>query len=111
MWAGVLYDRPSLESARELAESFKGQAALERHFDDACRSGLQATSGNKTFARWAEALHDIAKRGLSRWQPEALSLLAPIEQQIASGVSPAERQRRAFHDAASPRDYLTAIRY
>ena len=111
MWAGILYDPLALQESKDLSDSFRGLGDLEDAYDAACRNGLNAQAGSSRMIRWAEALFDIAKRGLSRWQAEALPLLIPLEKQIDSGESPAARQRRAFVDAQNPKAFLSAIRY
>ena len=111
MWTGVLYDPTALDEATELAMSFTAVQPLHESFKSAYRFGLKGEFGHQRLSRWAEVLFGIGKRGLERYQPESLHLLAPLERLIETGESPATSQRKAFHDATSRADYLKTIAY
>jgi glutamate--cysteine ligase len=111
MWTGALYNESALTQAHELAQEFADAQPAATAFDGATRTGLEYTVGEGSLAKWGERLLDIAKSGLTVWQPEALPLLAPLDEMIQNGRSPASRHRAAFESRATVADYLDALRY
>lgn len=111
MWTGVLYDSEALDQALELSESFAklGSPAV-RHREAATR-GLDGSLQDQSLRRWAEALFNLGKSGLERYQSDATDLLLPLQKILESGSSPAQFHRQAFKDAPSVSDYLNAIAY
>lgn len=93
--AGLLYDDAALEAGLKLFDGVSHAALM------ACRravpiAGLAAELGDRPLTWWAAALTDIARDGLSRWEPEAVPLLDPVAADIAAGTCPADRLRAIF---------------
>jgi len=81
---GFLHDAAATAATIELTAG-ASFADRQRLADEVPRAGLAARIGGRTVGDLARELVAIAKAGLSRVHPEAVSLLAPLEQIAASG--------------------------
>ncbi len=95
LWVGLLYDGPTLDAAWDLV---KGWSAAERQKlrDDVPKLGLKAAVGGRTVHDVARDVLALSRSGLARRQRldyrggDETPFLAPIEEVIASGKTPAE---------------------
>ncbi|HEX4296920.1 MAG TPA: glutamate-cysteine ligase family protein, partial [Devosia sp.] len=96
LWVGLLYDSAALDAAWSLVRDW---TAGER---DALRDGVPRTAIHTPFRRGtvadvARQMVDIARSGLeARGQGEE-QYLAPLEQTLALGKTPAERWLDKYH--------------
>jgi len=93
--AGLLYDDAALKAGLALFEGVDHAALM------ACRravsvAGLEARMGPSTLKDIGTELLRIARDGLGRWESGAVSLLDPIDADVAAGTCPADRIRDAF---------------
>jgi len=102
-WAGLLYHRPSLEAAWDLAAtwSLEERQQLRR---DAARLGLRAVIRGRSLQELAGELLELAHAGLSaRHRLDAAGdnetgFLAPLQETAESGLSPADRKLLRFEN-------------
>ena len=89
MMRGLLYDPIARAAATELTAklSFAERQALA---DAVPREGLAARAGTRTIGELAKELVAIAKTGLARVAPAAVSLLDPVEEIAATGRTQAD---------------------
>lgn len=86
---GLLYDKTARDAATALIDlPFAERQALA---DDVPRAGFAAKAGAHTLGELAKQLVAIAKDGLSRVAPQALGLLAPVEEIATTGRTQADR--------------------
>ena len=96
LWAGVLYDAPSLSAAWDLVKDWD-IADHERLRRDVTRLGLKAEVGGRTVQAVAKDMVEIARQGLknrarfSGGMVDERGYLSELEDIAASGVTPAER--------------------
>lgn len=96
LWAGVLYDAPSLAAAWDLVKDWD-IADHERLRRDVTRLGLKAEVGGRTVQAVARDMVEIARQGLknrarfSGGMVDERGYLSELEDIAASGVTPAER--------------------
>jgi len=96
LWAGVLYDAPSLAAAWDLVKDWD-IADHERLRRDVTRLGLKAEVGGRTVQAIARDMVEIARQGLknrarfSGGMVDERGYLSELEDIAASGVTPAER--------------------
>jgi glutamate--cysteine ligase len=96
LWAGVLYDAPSLAAAWDLVKDWD-IADHERLRRDVTRLGLKAEVGGRTVRDIAVDMVDIARQGLknrarfSGGMVDERGYLSELEDIADSGVTPAER--------------------
>lgn len=96
LWAGVLYDAPSLAAAWDLVKDWD-IADHERLRRDVTRLGLKAEVGGRTVQAVAKDMVEIARQGLknrarfSGGMVDERGYLSELEDIAASGVTPAER--------------------
>ena len=96
LWAGVLYDAPSLAAAWDLVKDWE-IADHERLRRDVTRLGLKAEVGGRTVRDIAVDVVAIAKQGLknrarfSGGMVDERGYLSELEDIADSGVTPAER--------------------
>ncbi len=110
LWTGFLYDPMALSQAEALGKEFADLAPVEDLFDGACRQGLEADFG-RPFAAFGSELLSIAAAGLSRVQPEATDLLAPLRGVLNSGRSPGASVLSAWTANSSPEAFLKKVAY
>ena len=102
LWVGLLYDGPTLDAAWDLV---KGWSAAERQKlrDDVPKLGLKAAVGGRTVRGVARDVLALSRSGLARRQRldyrggDETPFLAPIEEVIASGKTPAEVLLERYH--------------
>jgi glutamate--cysteine ligase len=96
LWAGVLYDAPSLAAAWDLVKDWD-IADHERLRRDVTRLGLKAEVGGRNVRDIAVDMVDIARQGLknrarfSGGMVDERGYLSELEDIADSGVTPAER--------------------
>lgn len=102
LWAGVLYDAPSLAAAWDLCKGWD-IADHERLRRDVTRLGLKAEVGGRVLRDVAVDLVAIAKQGLknrarfSGGMVDERGYLSELEDIADSGVTPAERLLDLYH--------------
>ena len=104
LWAGVLYDAPSLAAAWDLVKDWD-IADHERLRRDVTRLGLKAEVAGRSVRDIAVDLVDIAKQGLknrakfSGGMVDERGYLSELEDIADSGITPAERLLDLYHGA------------
>ncbi|TFW14146.1 glutamate--cysteine ligase [Brevundimonas intermedia] len=104
LWAGVLYDAPSLAAAWDLVKDWD-IADHERLRRDVTRLGLKAEVAGRSVRDIAVDLIDIAKQGLknracfSGGMVDERGYLSELEDIADSGITPAERLLDLYHGA------------
>jgi len=103
-WAGILYDDVSLDAAWD---SVKGWSAQERQQlrDDVTRQGFAATVRGRSMLELAKACLALAHAGLQRRKRldqegrDETRYLAPLDEFVARGITPAQELLEKFHGA------------
>ena len=104
LWAGVLYDAPSLAAAWDLVKDWD-IADHERLRRDVTRLGLKAEVAGRSVRDIAVDLVNIAKQGLknrakfSGGMVDERGYLSELEDIADSGITPAERLLDLYHGA------------
>jgi glutamate--cysteine ligase len=102
LWAGVLYDAPSLAAAWDLCKGWD-IADHERLRRDVTRLGLKAEVAGRSVRDIAVDMVDIARQGLknrakfSGGMVDERGYLSELEDIADSGVTPAERLLDLYH--------------
>lgn len=102
LWAGVLYDAPSLAAAWDLCKDWD-IADHERLRRDVTRLGLKAEVAGRSVRDMAVDLVEIAKHGLknrarfSGGMVDERGYLSELEDIADSGVTPADRLLELYH--------------
>ena len=102
LWAGILYDAPSLAAAWDLCKDWD-IADHERLRRDVTRLGLKAEVAGRSVRDIAVDLVDIAKQGLknrarfSGGMVDERGYLSELEDIADSGVTPADRLLELYH--------------
>jgi glutamate--cysteine ligase len=100
LWKGLLHH----DDARAAAEAITAHLGVEERLAlraEVPRAGLGAAvpaarGGTTTVLAWARELVAIAKAGLAQIEPEAVPSLAPLEEVVTSGRSPADHVREVW---------------
>lgn len=96
-WTGLFYDSQSFEKIKEYVSTWTAEDRENLRVNVA-RDGLQTVAAGKTARDIALDLIDIAKEGLSRIEPGAVSMLDPIVNDIAKGITPADKTLQLFRE-------------
>ena len=102
IWAGLLYHQPSLDAAWDIACGWSMEERLKLR-EEVPRLGLQATIRGRTVRSIALEVIELAGKGLAaRGRLNAAGdnetgFLAPLQQVVESGVTPAERKLKLYH--------------
>ena len=102
LWAGILYDAPSLAAAWDLCKDWD-IADHERLRRDVTRLGLKAEVAGRSVRDIAVDLVEIAKQGLknrarfSGGMVDERGYLSELEDIADSGVTPADRLLELYH--------------
>ncbi len=102
LWAGVLYDAPSLAAAWDLVKDWD-IADHERLRRDVTRLGLKAEVAGRTAQDVAKDMVAIAREGLknrkrfSGGMVDERGYLSELEDIADSGITPAERLLECYH--------------
>ncbi len=104
--AGLLYDERALEATLGLFD-WMTHAQWTQLAADVPTGGLNTQIGGVQVADLAKDVIKIARDGLSRWEPEALSLLDPLAAAVARVECPADRLRQV---AGTPAEILKETR-
>jgi glutamate--cysteine ligase len=108
---GLMYDTTARHAALDALGEFAAAGTSVNRFDQACRLGLGGVVAGRTMADWAGQMVELARAGLERWSPTDVHWLAPLEQQVATGESPAAAVLRAFHALPDRHAFLESVRY
>lgn len=92
---GLLYDATALQAALGLAPALDA-AGFRRLQRGVARDGLDAKAEGVDVASVARELVALAHDGLSRVSPSESEYLAPLEERIRVGISPADMVARSF---------------
>jgi glutamate--cysteine ligase len=104
LWAGLLYHRPSLDAAWDMARDWSLEERIQLR-SDVPRLGLRASVRGRSVRAMAGELIELARAGLTaRARLNAAGdnetgFLAPLQEVAESGVTPAERKLALYHDA------------
>jgi glutamate--cysteine ligase len=101
-WAGILYDDAALDAAWDLV---KGWSAHERQQlrDEVPRLGFDAVVAGRRVLEIAKITVALAEAGLSRRAcldragEDERRYLAPIQEYVARGITPAQQLLAKFH--------------
>ncbi len=99
---GLLYDDDAMAAATALTAGLSF-AEREQLADDVPDRGFAAVAGGRPVLDLARELVAIARGGLAKVAPDALGLLAPVEEIAATGRTQADAQREAWNAAGSSR--------
>jgi glutamate--cysteine ligase len=108
---GLLYDDRALADATAVVERMSAHGTSRERFDVACREGLAGRVGGRRYADWAGDLVQIAAEGLARLDKGDSHFLAPLEAQVARGVSPAHDVLEHWKHDPRPQAMVEALRY
>ncbi|CAN5898760.1 glutamate--cysteine ligase [soil metagenome] len=89
MARGLLYDTTARTAATELTAGLS-YAERQQLANDVPKQGFKAKAGKHTLGELSKQLVAIAKDGLSRVAPDALHLLAPVEEIATTGRTQAD---------------------
>jgi glutamate--cysteine ligase len=102
LWAGLLYHRPSLEAAWDIAGDWSMAERLQLR-SDVPRLGLEAVIRGRSVRSIALEVIELANQGLSaraRLNPAGdneSGFLSPLQEVAESGITPAERKLKLYH--------------
>ncbi|MEP6865867.1 MAG: glutamate-cysteine ligase family protein, partial [Deltaproteobacteria bacterium] len=102
---GLLYDPTARTAATELMAKLT-YPERQRIADEVPRAGFATRAGHHTLGELAKQLVTIAKDGLGRVAPAAMSLLAPLEAIATSGRTQADRIIELWQQHAGDRPAL-----
>lgn len=106
-WYGILYG--ALDEATAFVQAHTRGDPMAAQLE-AGKNGLSGTLWGRPTAALAKEIVEIAARGLRR-VGENVDLLTPLQDQVASGESPADRLIRAWERDPSPRAFLAECPY
>ena len=105
---GIAYDDAASTAAIALTADLD-MAARQQLADDVCRQGFAAKAGRHTVGELAKELVAIARAGLARTAPDALSLIDCVEDVARTGTTYADRSRQAWQAASSVAAKIEAL--
>ncbi len=116
LWKGLLYDRFALGDAREIADELQAQESGDEGalLDIALREGLNGHFAGRKLQVWAAELVDIAAEGLMHQSPDGpaeVAYLAPLQELVDSGLSPAHNVLSQWSEQESTAEALKTISY
>lgn len=102
-WVGLLYDADNLQACLDLTQHWQ---TSHRHQlrEDVARLGFKAEIDGRSVGELAAELLALARQGLSRRQRFSASgddesgFLAPLEDIVRGGLTPAELKVQRFHE-------------
>jgi glutamate--cysteine ligase len=106
LWVGLLYHRPSLDAAWDIARDWSLEERI-RLREDVPRLGLRARVRGQTVGDIAKQLIELARVGLAaRGRLNAAGdnetgFLSPLQEVAETGITPAERKLALFDGAWS----------
>jgi len=104
LWAGLLYHRPALDAAWDMARDWTLEERIQLR-SDVPRLGLRAAVRGRSVRDMARELIELARAGLTaRARLNAAGdnetgFLAPLQEVAETGVTPAERKLALYHGA------------
>jgi glutamate--cysteine ligase len=102
LWAGLLYHQDSLDAAWEIAAGWTMEERLQLR-EEAPRLGLAAEIRGRSVHDIASEVVDLAREGLTARArlngagDNETGFLAPLQQVIDTGQTPAERKLELYH--------------
>lgn len=105
---GVAYDETASRAAIALTAHLD-MPARQQLADDVCRQGFAAKAGRHTVGDLCKELLSIATAGLRRTAPDALPLLAPLEEIVSTGKTHATLTRAAWQAAPTVAAKIEAL--
>jgi len=102
LWVGLLYDQTALDAAYDLIADWTAEERQSLR-DMVPRLGLKTPLRTRTVREIAGEMVEIARAGLSRrarLNSEGVDesvYLSPLQETVASGMTPAERLLAAYH--------------
>jgi glutamate--cysteine ligase len=105
MMRGLLYDETARSAATALTSNLS-YAERQRIANDMPKQGLHTRAGTHTLGELAKQLVAIARDGLTRVAPSAVSLLAPVEEIASTGRTQADRIGELWQEHAGDRAAL-----
>ncbi len=102
LWAGLLYHRPSLDAAWDIAKDWSMNERLKLR-EEVPRLGLKAKIRGRTVKDIALEVIGLAKEGLAARNrlnaagDNETGFLSPLQEVADSGVTPAERKLKLYH--------------
>ncbi len=110
LWTGLMYDAPARAGVWELMRGLD-LAARQQLAGDVAKHGLRAKAGGREVLAIARDLLALAKRGLVTRGFGEESLLAPVEENLARGQSPADRLLEKWPVRADADGLIAALRF
>jgi glutamate--cysteine ligase len=107
LWRGLLYDAKALDDAARLVPQLTFAEHLAFH-GEAQRNGFRGTVRGIPILEVARGMLAVAREGLQRLDPLDAPLLAPLEETVRSGRSPADLLLTAYARDPSPANLLAA---
>jgi len=104
IWAGLLYHQPSLDAAWDITRNWSMEERIKLR-EEVPRLGLQATIRGRTMRDIAFEVIELASAGLAaRGRLNAAGdnetgFLAPLQEVVEKGETPAERKLKLYHGA------------
>ncbi len=101
-WAGILYDDAALDAAWELVKAWSAQERQKLR-DEVPKLGFEAIIGGRRVVEIAAITMTLAEEGLSRRArldragKDERRYLAPLQEYVARGVTPAQELLAKFH--------------
>jgi glutamate--cysteine ligase len=101
-WAGILYDDVSLDAAWDLVKHWTAEERQKLR-DDVPKLGFKAEIRGVTLLQLAKQTLDLARSGLKRRNRkdregvDETQYLAPLDESVERGVTPAEELLAKFH--------------
>lgn len=106
LWRGLLYDARALDDAARLVPQLDFTEHLAFHAE-AQRHGLRGTVRGIPILEVARGMVAVAREGLQRLDPDDAPLLAPLEDTVRTGRSPADLVLAAHARDPSPANLLS----
>ena len=97
-WAGVLYDGVALDAAWDVVKAWTREEREALRLD-AARIGLKAQVAGRSLQDVAKDVLAIAAEGLARRGLNERSLLSPLDEIAATGLTNADRLLERYHGA------------
>ena len=96
LWVGLLYDAAALEDAWQLVKDWTDEERQTLR-DDVPRTAIHTPFRNGTVADIARRVVELARAGLRRRGLGEEAFLAPLEETLSLGKTPAERWLDKYH--------------
>lgn len=111
LFRALFYEPRARDAATAVAGRFASHGTTAERFAIACRHGLAGRIGGARLADWAAEIVTIAGDGLDRLGAGERRWLRPLEQQVATGESPAAAVLAAWRRDPRPEAMVAALDY